>query len=207
MGVSCNDRLTGFFFNPRSEKEWGGANRATEGGAVANEGPLTSLFEIDRRENLSRKLLECQHCGQLLYSRTPDASVANMSWAICPTGRCSARWRRSTGQRWRALIAPEQLQRFCADAAHGACNWLVPAPGTRSASLPPQPHGPRPRPAGSSFVLAAPGRRQVSPVAWSRRTAMLVLPPCSRSGSKTALQPAHRPSRGTLENPVLSRNP
>jgi hypothetical protein len=72
---------------------------------------------------------------------------------------------------------------------------------TRSASLPPQPHGPRPRPAGSSFVLAAPGRRQVSPVAWSRRTAMLVLPPCSRSGSKTALQPAHRPSRGTLENP------
>jgi hypothetical protein len=30
---------------------------------------------------------------------------------------------------------------------------------------------------------------------------MLVLPPSSRSGSKTALQPTHLPSLGTLENP------
>jgi hypothetical protein len=33
------------------------------------------------------------------------------------------------GKRRRPLIAPGQLQRFCANAAHGACNWLVPAPG------------------------------------------------------------------------------
>jgi hypothetical protein len=46
-----------------------------------------------------------------------------------------------------------------------------------------------------------PGRHQrwtrtrvVSPVAGSRRTTILVLPPCSRSGSKTALQAAHRPA-------------
>jgi hypothetical protein len=46
-----------------------------------------------------------------------------------------------------------------------------------------------------------PGRHQrwtrarvISPVAGSRRTTMLVLPPCSRSGSKTALQAAHRPA-------------
>jgi hypothetical protein len=44
----------------------------------------------------------------------------------------------------------------------------------------------------------------ISPVAGSRRTTMLVLPPCSRFGSKTALQTAHRPRRSTLENQVLS---
>src|SRR5918996_900210 len=45
-----------------------------------------------------------------------------------------------------------------------------------------------------------PGRHQrwtrtrvVSPVTESRRTTILVLPPCSRSGSKTAWQAAHRP--------------
>ena len=31
--------------------------------------------------------------------------------------------------RWRPLIAPEQVYRFCANATHGACNWLVPADG------------------------------------------------------------------------------
>ena len=36
--------------------------------------------------------------------------------------------------------------------------------------------------------------RAVSSVTGSRRTTMSVLPPCSRSGSKTALQAAHRPA-------------
>jgi hypothetical protein len=40
----------------------------------------------------------------------------------------------------------------------------------------------------------------------SRRTAMLALPPCSRSGSTTALQAAHRPRLSTLENQVLPTN-
>ena len=58
-----------------------------------------------------------------------------------------------------------------------------------------------------------PGRHQrwtrtrvVSPVAGSRRTTTLMLPPCSRSGSKTALQAAHRPRLGTLENQLFSTN-
>jgi hypothetical protein len=43
----------------------------------------------------------------------------------------------------------------------------------------------------------------VSPVP-VRRTTMLVLPSCSRSGSKTALQAVHRPRRGALENQLFS---
>ena len=45
--------------------------------------------------------------------------------------------------------------------------------------------------------------RVVSPVARSRRTTTLMLPPCSRSGSATVLQAAHR-RLGTLENPAIS---
>ena len=44
------------------------------------------------------------------------------------------------------------------------------------------------------------------PVAGSRRTMMLVLPPCSRSGSKTVSHAAHRPRLSTLENQVLPTN-
>jgi hypothetical protein len=41
----------------------------------------------------------------------------------------------------------------------------------------------------------------------SRRTTMLVLPPCSRSGSATLLHSAHRPRLGTLENQLFSTIP
>jgi hypothetical protein len=44
-------------------------------------------------------------------------------------------------------------------------------------------------------------------MAEARRTTMLMLPPCSRSGSKTVLQAAHRPRRGTLENQLFSTFP
>jgi hypothetical protein len=47
----------------------------------------------------------------------------------------------------------------------------------------------------------------VALVTGSRRTTMLVLPPCSRSGSKTVLQAAHRPRLGTLEKQLFSTNP
>ena len=44
----------------------------------------------------------------------------------------------------------------------------------------------------------------VSPVTGPRHTTTLMLPPCSRSGSKAALQAAHRPRLGTLENQLFS---
>jgi IS5 family transposase len=44
------------------------------------------------------------------------------------------------------------------------------------------------------------------PVAGSRHTTMLVLPPWSKSGSKTAFQAAYRRPDGTLENPRFPTN-
>jgi hypothetical protein len=35
--------------------------------------------------------------------------------------------------------------------------------------------------------------------------AIALLPPCSRSGSKTAFQPAHRPAWGTMEDPGCTK--
>jgi hypothetical protein len=71
------------------------------------------------------------------------------------------------------------------------------SPGTRSARL------------KTPFIDSRAVELQGSspPVAGSRRTTTLVLPPCSRSGSKTALQAAHRPRLRTLENQLFSTNP
>jgi hypothetical protein len=60
----------------------------------------------------------CERCGHVL-GYLPDRAALS---ALAP----------QDGQRWRALAAPEQLQRFCANAAHDACNWLVPATASQA---------------------------------------------------------------------------
>jgi hypothetical protein len=78
------------------------------------------------------QLFECQQCGQLLYFENnrcehcgyplgylPELSVLT---ALAPIGDGS----------WRPLAAPERTSRFCANAAHDACNWLVPAAGANA---------------------------------------------------------------------------
>ena len=78
------------------------------------------------------QLFECQQCGQLLYFENtlcercghslgylPELSVLS---ALLPEGDGS----------WRPLVAPDRRSRFCANATHGACNWLVPAAGSKA---------------------------------------------------------------------------
>jgi hypothetical protein len=78
------------------------------------------------------QLFECQNCGQPLCEKCghilgylPELSVLS---ALAP----------ASGSDWRPLAEPERLSRFCGNAAHGACNWLLPAgsdacaPPTRS---------------------------------------------------------------------------
>jgi hypothetical protein len=73
------------------------------------------------------KVFHCQNCGQMVYFTNtwcercghrlgylPDQAVLS---ALVPMG----------GERWRPLAAPAQPSRFCANAAHDACNWLIPA--------------------------------------------------------------------------------
>lgn len=72
------------------------------------------------------RLFECQNCGQLLYFENtrcekcghilgylPELSVLS---ALAPAGDGD----------WQPLADSERLSRFCGNAAHGACNWLLP---------------------------------------------------------------------------------
>jgi hypothetical protein len=78
------------------------------------------------------KLFECQHCGQLLYFENTRCERCGHVLGYLPDRAELSALAPHDGQRWRPLIAPEQPQRLCANAAHDACNWLVPAnaPGT-----------------------------------------------------------------------------
>ena len=75
------------------------------------------------------KLFECQHCGQLLYFENTRCERCGHVLGYLPDAAVLSALAEEDGDRWRPLIAPEQVYRFCANAAHGACNWLVPADG------------------------------------------------------------------------------
>jgi hypothetical protein len=72
------------------------------------------------------KLFTCQNCGQLLYFENTRCERCGLSLGYLPDiGTLSAL--QPAGEAWRPLAAPERIWRFCANAEHAACNWLVPA--------------------------------------------------------------------------------
>jgi hypothetical protein len=75
------------------------------------------------------KLFECQHCGQLLYFANTRCERCGHALGYLPERQALTALVPADGDRWRPLAAPEQLVRFCANAAHGVCNWLLPAAG------------------------------------------------------------------------------
>jgi len=72
------------------------------------------------------KLFECQSCGQVVYfenthcercgHRLGYLSAATMLYALEPDGDA-----------WQTLGSEKRAVRFCDNAAHDACNWLLPA--------------------------------------------------------------------------------
>lgn len=71
------------------------------------------------------KLFECQVCGQPIYFENTRCERCGHRLGYLPTlTRLSAL--RPEGETWEALAAPGVPQRFCANAAFDACNWLVP---------------------------------------------------------------------------------
>lgn len=73
------------------------------------------------------QLFKCQQCGQLLYFENKscercghrlgfDAATIDLT-ALDPVGN----------DMWTALAAPNGTFRFCENAKHDVCNWLVPA--------------------------------------------------------------------------------
>jgi hypothetical protein len=73
------------------------------------------------------KLFECQHCGQLLYFGNTRCERCGHVLGYLPDRVLLTALTKENGGRWRSSAAPDQAFRFCANAVHDACNWLLPA--------------------------------------------------------------------------------
>jgi len=80
------------------------------------------------------KLFECQHCGHLLFFENTRCERCGHALGYLPahttlSALTPATSAGDTSDRWQALAVPGEQFRFCANATHEVCNWLVPADG------------------------------------------------------------------------------
>lgn len=73
------------------------------------------------------KLFECQNCGQLLHFENTQCGRCGLRLGYLPESSTLSAMEPVDEERWRPLAAPERLFRLCDNAAHDACNWLIPA--------------------------------------------------------------------------------
>ena len=72
------------------------------------------------------KLFECQNCGQLLYFENTRCESCGMRLGYLPTRETVTALKETRDPaRWRAMAEPRAQYRFCANAEHDACNWLI----------------------------------------------------------------------------------
>lgn len=72
------------------------------------------------------RLFRCAACEQLLYFENRRCEKCGHDLGYIPEVNDLVAIERD-GEVWRALGRPKGRYRFCANAAHDACNWLVPA--------------------------------------------------------------------------------
>ena len=73
------------------------------------------------------KLFQCQQCGQPIYFENNVCEQCGRRLGFLPE-QMTLSALEPDGEAWRALAAPgETPYRFCANAQHDACNWLVAA--------------------------------------------------------------------------------
>jgi hypothetical protein len=72
------------------------------------------------------KHFECQHCGAPLYFEASRCASCGRDVGYVPERQTLTALEASNGV-WRSLATPRLRYRYCANAAHGVCNWLVAA--------------------------------------------------------------------------------
>lgn len=72
------------------------------------------------------KLFECQNCGQSPYFEHAACDSCGLKLGYLPERGIASALEEVDGV-WRALAVPGERFRFCANAQHNVCNWLVPA--------------------------------------------------------------------------------
>jgi hypothetical protein len=72
------------------------------------------------------KLFECQFCGQPLHFENTHCESCGHQLGFSPPIQdlSAVEW---IGEAWTALADPSRSFRFCANAEHDVCNWLIPA--------------------------------------------------------------------------------
>jgi len=74
------------------------------------------------------KLFECQNCAQPLYFENTHCESCGLSLGYLPD-RETVTALKPHGNLWIALADPRGRYRYCANAMHNVCNWLVSASG------------------------------------------------------------------------------
>ena len=72
------------------------------------------------------KLFECQHCRQLLYFENTQCVSCGHRLGYLPSKETVSALE-PEGEVWRALAEPVQRYKFCANAVHDTCNWMIDA--------------------------------------------------------------------------------
>ena len=75
------------------------------------------------------KLFQCQSCENVLYFENRSCVRCNHKLAYLPETGTLSGLKPAADNTWTPLAAPDRPSRFCANAGHDACNWLVP-PGS-----------------------------------------------------------------------------
>jgi hypothetical protein len=70
------------------------------------------------------KLFECQNCAQPLYFENTHCESCGLSLGYLPD-HDTVTALKPLGNGWAALADPRGTYRYCANAAHNVCNWLV----------------------------------------------------------------------------------
>ncbi len=82
------------------------------------------------------KLFECRHCGQQLYFENTRCErcghALGYDWQ---DNRLEALKPLKTRGQWAVLSRPGRAYRYCANAARGVCNWLLPAESEQTLCL------------------------------------------------------------------------
>lgn len=71
------------------------------------------------------KLFECRACGQPLYFENSRCESCGRRLGCLPSIQEISALEPEEVGRWRALALPDTPFRFCANAEHAACNWLI----------------------------------------------------------------------------------
>jgi hypothetical protein len=74
------------------------------------------------------KLFECQNCGQLLYFENTKCESCGLRLGYLPARETVTALKETDDPaRLTAMAEPRTPYRFCANAEHEVCNWLIPA--------------------------------------------------------------------------------